>query len=615
MFIREVKKQRSNGAKAFYQYNLVQSTRLDNKSRQQVLLYLGSDPLLRDKVKRNLVCEMLKSKIFKQEALFPPTDDAELMALAQTYYEKFLLKYGDGPSDAVSIPPRPDTTVFEQVDMEGIEVTDVRSFGAEHLCGQVLEKLGIAPCLKSLGFDNEQVTKSIIAISARALFASSEHRTAQILGTNSALAECLRWQSPITHKQLYAVADQLYAHRDAIDRHLHRRVTDWFNLEDKLVIFDISNTYFETGKTSSDLARYGRSKEKRTDCPLVVFTAVVNAEGFLRHSRIYEGNKPDTATLADMLADLERQAGAASKKTVVMDAGIATEDNLELLREKGYRYVCVSRKQVKDYPADLSDSVVRLTDRDENQVRLKVFTPEGQPDTWMYVQSDAKGKKEKSMDDKLSRFFEQQLQAVKDALSKKGGTKKVEKVWERIGRVKQKNARVSPRYLVNVEQAEGIATDVTWSRKEEPAREEKNKGAYFIRTNYENPSEGELWDVYNTIREVEATFRCLKSELNIRPVHHQNDGRIASHIYLTVLAYQLVNTIRHMLKQQGIRHSWKNILRIMSTQTIQTIEVPTDKKTVHLRKPAKPIQAVQEIYRATACTHTQTALKKYVVYH
>lgn len=138
---------------------------------------------------------------------------------------------------------------------------------------------------------------------------------------------------------------------------------------------------------------------------------------------------------------------------------------------------------------------------------------------------------------------------------------------------------------------------------------------YFIRTNIEHPNEKELWHIYNTIRDVEATFRCLKSDLNIRPVHHQNDTRVEAHIYQTILAYQLVNTIRHMLKDKGIHHDWTNVVRIMNTQTIQTLELPTDKKEIHLRKPSKPIKEVQEIYTATNCTQTQTAVKKYVVYH
>lgn len=613
MFIREVKKQRSKDSKTFYQYNLVQTSRIDGKVKQNVILYLGSDPLLADKDNRKMVLDMLKSKIFMQPDIFPSDVPEHLRALAMSLYEKYLIKYGEPEPDQVSIPPAPEKADMHLVDVKGLQVADVKTFGGEHLCRQVLDKLKLRECLLNLGFEDKQADKALIAIASRAVFSSSEYKTAQLLDMNSELAGCFGYRSSITHKQLYAVADKLYAHKEQIDSFLYNRITNLFDIEDKLVIFDISNTYFETGKKNSKLAFHGKSKEKRSDCPLVVFTGVINAQGFIRHSRIYEGNKPDTNTLSDMVADLEKYSGKAKKKTIVMDAGIATEDNLTLIREKGYDYVCVSRKRLRDYPA--TTTVSQFTDRDKNKVKLSIFNPEGYSDTWMYVQSDAKRKKEESMAGKLAERFEEELGGIKAALNKKGGTKKFEKVWERIGRAKQKHKRASGKYLVTVDQSGGTATDIKWERKPDPVREEKEKGVYFIRTSYTDPGETELWDIYNTIREVESTFRCLKSDLSIRPVFHQKDERVEAHIYLTILAYQLVNTIRYMLREKGIRHDWKNILRIMSTQTIQTIELPTDKKDIHIRKPSKPIKEVQQIYQATGCKDTEKAVRKYVVYH
>ncbi|MFO7822898.1 MAG: IS1634 family transposase [Cyclobacterium sp.] len=613
MFIREVKKQRSKDSKTFYQYNLVQTSRIDGKVKQNVILYLGSDPLLADKDNRKMVLDMLKSKIFMQPDIFPSDVPEHLRALAMSLYEKYLIKYGEPEPDQVSIPPAPKKADMHQVDVKGLQVADVKTFGGEHLCRQVLDKLKLRECLLNLGFEDKQADKALIAIASRAVFSSSEFKTAQLLDMNSELAGCFGYRSSITHKQLYAVSDKLYTHKKQIDSFLYNRITNLFDIEDKLVIFDISNTYFETGKKNSKLAFHGKSKEKRSDCPLVVFTGVINAQGFIRHSRIYEGNKPDTNTLSDMVADLEKYSGKAKKKTIVMDAGIATEDNLTLIREKGYDYVCVSRKRLRDYPA--TTTVSQFTDRDKNKVKLSIFNPEGYSDTWMYVQSDAKRKKEESMAGKLAGHFEEELGGIKAALNKKGGTKKFEKVWERIGRAKQKHKRASGKYLVTVDQSGGTATDIKWKRKPDPVREEKEKGVYFIRTSYTDPGETELWDIYNTIREVESTFRCLKSDLSIRPVFHQKDERVEAHIYLTILAYQLVNTIRYMLREKGIRHDWKNILRIMSTQTIQTIELPTDKKDIHIRKPSKPIKEVQQIYQATGCKDTEKAVRKYVVYH
>ena len=623
MFIRKIKKQRSNQSKIFFQYALAQSARVDGKVKQREILYLGSDTLLSDKENRMIVLGILKAKIFGQPELFPIEPPKELLALGLIYYEKYCIKYGQTSEPTHSIPPAPKRAEFHNIDIKGLELNDVKTFGAENLTKQVLDKLKLRECLRSVGINDKQSSKALISIAARAIYSSSEHKTAQILESSSELKALFSYDEEITHKQLYTISDTLYKHKDKIDSFLYQRITDMFNIEDKLVIFDISNTYFshrdpfgESRKTNSKLAKYGRSKEKRYDCPLVVFTGVINAEGFIRHSRIYEGNFPDNATLSDMIEDLKKYTSANSKQTIVIDAGIATEDNLTLIREKGYKYVCVSRKRLKKYPiVDDKEKITQLTNRKKQKVELKIFTPKGLTDTWMYVQSDAKKKKEESMSDKLKQRFEQDLVVIKKALSSKGGTKLINKVWERIGRAKQKHNRVSSRYEILVTEKDGKAIELILSEKKQPIDDSKEKGIYFIRTNYENANEKELWDIYNTIREVESTFRCLKSDLNIRPVYHQKDVRIESHIYLTILAYQLVNTIRHMLKKENINLDWKNIVRIMNTHTIQTVVLHTDKKIIHLRKTAKPIKEVKQIYDAANCKKSQMAVKKYVVYH
>jgi len=617
MYIRAVKKQRSKDSKTFYQYTLAQTIRLEGKVKQNAILYLGSEELMADKENRKIVLSILKAKIFKQEGLFPTGAPQQLIDLATGYFEKYCLKYGQESLGGASIPPPPDKAEYHNIDIGGLEVDHVHTFGGEHLCKQVLDKLELGSFLKSLGFNSKHTDQALISIAARALFSAPEYKTAQILEMNSSLKDCYSYGGPIDHRELYAISDKLYENKEKIDSLLYKRISTLFDLEDRLVIFDISNTYFETKKQGSKLARHGRSKEKRSDCPLVVFTGVINAQGFIRHSRIYEGNRADTATLEDMLADLKGHAHLHSKQTVVLDAGIATEDNLAMIREKGLDYVCVSRKRLNEYPYDQKSKQVRVaTEKGKSSVSLGVFRPDGYDDTWLYVQSEAKRKKEQSMDSKLCERLEEELSNIASALGKKGGTKQINKVWERIGRTKERHNRVSGQYKINVEEQEGKAINITWEKvPPKKSREDKANGVYFIRTSYPDPSEEELWQVYNTIREVESTFRCLKSDLQIRPVHHQKDERVESHIYLTILAYQLVNTIRHMLKEQGIDHDWKNITRIMATQTIQTVELPTDKKNIHLRKPSRPIQEVQHIYRATGCKDTQKPIKKYVVYH
>ena len=618
MFIREVKKQRSKSSKIFYQYSLVQNSRIDGKVKQVTILYLGSDKLLNDKENRRIVLEILKSKIFKQPNLFPTQAPQQLKDLAQKYYEKYCLKYNQLEDNPTSIPPNPKSAQFHNVDVKGLEVIDTKEFGAEYLCKQTLEKLQLQTILKDLGMSPEQISLALISIAAKAIYSSSEYKTSQILSMNSSLKELYNYRKTITHKQLYEIADLLYNHKQDIDRYLYHNIINMFDIEDKIVIFDISNTFFETGKTQSKLAKYGKSKENRYDCPLVVFTGVINAEGFIRHSRIYEGNKVDSTTLEDMIEDMKRYSNSQTKHTIVIDAGIATDENLKYLSQSEYNYVCVSRKKVKEYELEsINTKKIYLTNRGKNKVELSIFKPQGYDDTWMYVKSERKRLKETSMSNKLRQRFEQHLEEIKNSLYKPRGIKKINKVWERIGRAKQKNNRVSARYDIKVEEDKqrGVATNITWTYVPNKIKKDKQNGIYFIRTNLDTEQESILWKIYNTIREVESTFRSLKTELNIRPVHHQKDERIASHIYLTVLAYQLVNTIRYMLKGNEINHDWTNIKRIMSVQKLQTIVVPTDKQTIYIRKPSVPIEQVKQIYKATRCENTQRVRNKHVVYH
>ena len=394
-----------------------------------------------------------------------------------------------------------------------------------------------------------------------------------------------------------------------------------FDLEDKLVIYDLTNSYFEGRKTHSSLAQFGKNKQKRNDRRQVVFTGVINQQGFIRHSRIYEGNTADPTTLPDMLEDLKKHSPQHAKRTVVIDAGLASEENLAIIRNAGLTYVCVARSGLKDYQAHVKEQKVVIKDRNGSPIELAMVETPTQPDRWMYVKSEGKTRKERAIDAQLTARFEQDLQTAKAALTKKGGTKKIEKVYERIGRIKEKHKKVQAKYTITIRQEAGKATAITWTLK--PVNPQKtdaklspqNQGVYFIRTNLEVAQEVQLWQIYNTIREVEATFRCLKSDLQIRPIHHQKDSRVEAHIYVTILAYQLVNTIRYLLKQKNIHHDWTNIIRIMSSQQMATVELKAEGKTLGVRRPSRPSKAALGIYKALGISSMPKQKSKYVVYH
>ncbi len=616
MFIRQVTKQNSKKGKTFYQYQLVQAARINGKVKQNQVLYLGSEVELNNNNIRKEVLVLLQSKIFKQNLLDNNYTEVS-HKLANQYYEKYLIKYDTEPVDnKIIIPSSDKNTDFQNVDVKNTNIENNKTFGAENLCKQVAKKLDFYDCLKSVGFNEEENKLAQISIISRAIFTSSEYKTSQYLRDNSSLKHLFGMEDvKITHQNLYKISDKLYQNKTKIDKYLYNKILNIFNIDDSIVIYDLSNTHFEGRKANSKIAKFGRNKQKRNDCKQVVFTGIINSAGFIRHSRIYEGNKADIATIEDMINDLELHNINAKGKIIVMDAGFASEENLEFLEEKGYKYICVSKQRMHDDIVKEIETKHTVHDRLGNKIELAVFNQEKYTDTWMYIKSQQKRIKEESMTVKLSQRFEDELQAMTDGLQKQGTTKKTDKVWERIGRCKERNKRASGKYIVEVEEQDGKAMKIKWTKKEIKEKSDRKHGIYFIRTNIENPTEQMLWDTYNIVREVEASFKCLKSDLQIRPVHHQKDDRIESHIYLTILSYQIVNSIKYMLKQKNINYDWKNILRIMNTQSLQDIVMPMKTKTLRVTTSSKPIEKVHEIYKATNSNAMINKKQKYVVYH
>ncbi len=202
----------------------------------------------------------------------------------------------------------------------------------------------------------------------------------------------------------------------------------------------------------SKIAKFGRSKEKRSDAPLVVLAVVINREGFLKYARIFEGNMGDCASLPKIINDLIASTSSTQRKlVVVMESGIATEANLKLLKQQGFDYMCVSPSGMKKYQIDASQQTVVVQDNRKQPIELRKATVEGSADNWLEVYSTAKALKESGMYGRFSQKFEEGLSQIKESLDKKGGVKKVDKVWERIGRLKQKYPSIHLHYEIKVE--------------------------------------------------------------------------------------------------------------------------------------------------------------------
>ena len=512
---------------------------------------------------------------------------------------------------------------WQRINMNSIENKDVRELGSEWLCLQTLYRLQIDRFLEEAGWSARERDLALAHIVCRTVYPASELKTVRYIQDNSSICELLGIDAKsITKDQLYRTSHRLYAHRDGLESHLSRKTNELFDLQDKIILYDLTNTYFEGNMRDSTLARHGRSKEKRSDCPLMVLALVVNIEGFIKYSTLYEGNKADCDTLGAMIDKLSAATGEGAenshKPIVVIDAGIATEENLKILADKKYDYVCVSRASLKKYTVMEGVSPVTVYDHRKRPIELiHVQTLEATDNEYyLKVTSPSKTLKESSMYGQFCTRYQEGLNVIVKGISTKGGVKRYDKVHQRIGRLKQKYPSVHHLYEICIEKdKKDVCLSMKWEKKAQATLEVENTyGVYFLRTSLVQANEKLIWTVYNCIREVEKSFRTLKSDLDLRPIFHKTDDASLAHLHLGIMAYWVVNTVRHQLKDHGITSDWRELVRVMNTQKCVTTNMLNDKgQHLSVRCCSKPETKVALIYEALKLKPAPFIRKKSVV--
>jgi len=590
-------------------YKLVEGYRNNQQVTHRIIVSFGRlDELETDERKKLLGKRVEELIINGGNTLSISQIDEQIEQLAGYYYEEVRRKkrydIKQGKVD------------WETVNLSTLKNKDGREIGAEWMCKQCFDQLGIGVFLRQSGWEEDKIALATTHIITRAVYPASELKTVSFIRENSAISEITGLdREKLTKDMLYGISHQLYKIKDPLEQYLSRRTNELFDLEDKIILYDLTNTYFEGRMKGSKIAKFGRSKEKRTDARLVVLAVVVNSEGFLKYSKIYQGNMADCKTLQEVISSLSEQTSSSGRKPiVVIDAGIATDDNLAMLKEKGYDYMCVSRSSLKQYHADTAATPVQVTDKRKQAIELLKVKVDGDSDQFLWVKSHAKKMKEDSMNGLLSQRFEEGIQNIQEGISKKGGTKKLNKVFERIGRLKQKYPSVHTWYDISVcNDGNGTATSINCRHKTGEQADSKS-GIYFLRTSIMNLDEHAFWSIYNIIREIEYTFRVLKTDLDLRPIYHKTDEASMAHLNLGMLAYWLVVTIRYQLRKKGINADWREIVRRMNTQKCVTTSVVNIKQeTISIRQCTEPVKEVKAIYDILKYKYQPFTRKKSVV--
>jgi len=608
MYIRRTTINRHKDGKPYYTYRLVESVRTSKGVRQHTLLNLGS----------NFTCpreswpdlsNRIEEIISGQQLLFPPASDLE--DAAQRYAA--LIIQAQSRPDGIEEDSRPSSD-YRNVDINTLEFMRPRSIGAEHVAYEALRQLQLDKKLQELGLNKHQLYTAIGSVIGRMIVPGSELATHYWLQHHTGLGELLGYDYESTKlTRMYQASDILLKHKEALERHLYERQRSIFQFEETITLYDLTNTYFEGSGKYNALAAYGHSKEKRTDCPLVTLGLVLDSSGFLIRSKVFSGNASEPQTLAEMIKGLNGSPQTESTKqqpvfnqgrpTIVMDAGIATEDNINWLKKEQYPYLVVSRKRHREFSE--KEAVVVKKDKDCTvKAYKKINDQTGEVE--LYCHSTRREDKERAIYDRFSTRFEEALDKLNAGLHKKGCIKKYDKVLLSLGRLKQKYSRAAKNYriTVNKDKKTGNAVRIIRKRKESSNSTDSHPGVYCLRTNQDTWDESTLWRTYTMLTDLEAVFRSLKSELGLRPVFHQKTKRVSGHLFITLLAYHLIHTIRCQLKTNNIHSSWSDLRKQLTGQDRVTVSMQCrNGDTVHIRKSTRPEPRQQVIYDALGLSH------------
>ncbi|HYN23998.1 MAG TPA: IS1634 family transposase [Pyrinomonadaceae bacterium] len=545
MFLRYT--QRLKDGKEHRYWSIVENRRGPNKRViQRQVLYLGE---INDSQKAAW-CESIGvfdsgSKKLRQVALFP--EDREAPELAHEVIH---------------------------ICLDQLQLRRPRQWGACWLSFELWEQLRLDEFWREKlrpsreGTDWLDILKTLV--SYRLIDPGSEWRLHREWYQHSAIGDLLgRPGEAIELQSLYRCQDKLLAHKEGLFRFLTERWRDLFHAEYEVLLYDLTSTYFECDPPEQGKRRFGYSRDKRPDCVQVVIALVITTEGLPIAYEVMPGNTSDKTTLKGFLEKIERQYGKA-KRTWVMDRGVPTEDVLREMRAASTPVsylVGTPRGRLTRLEKDfLKLSWAKVKD----SVEVKLLPQDGE--VYILARSHGRMQKERAMRRRRlkrlwKRLHELQLQKLTrdDLLLKLGAAKSEAGNAYRLVDVHVPKARETV-----------SAETFTFSLRKEKFRAViRNEGHYLLRSNLSGEDPAILWQRYIQLTEIEAVFRNLKSDLAIRPIHHQKDSRIEAHIFVAFLAYCLYVTLQQRLRALAPGLTSRAVIEKMSAIQMVDVHLPT----------------------------------------
>ncbi len=435
-----------------------------------------------------------------------------------------------------------------------------------------------------------------VLVIARLCEPSSELHIAENWYRRTALEDLLGLASErVNDDRLYRALDQLLPHKEAIERHLVKRLGELFDLSYDLLLYDVTSTYFEGLAEGNTLAERGYSRDHRPDCKQVCIALVVTREGMPLGHEVFAGNRVDVTTVEEIVETMERRYGIADR-VWVMDRGMMSAENLQWLQQTGRRYLIgTSRGELKRWSREISEARDWRSVRDGVEAKL-CLGPDG-TETFLLCRSSDRRKKEQAMHERFSGRIEERLESLGRRLERSRKRLDREAIGRQIGRILAHNSRAAGRYDIRVLSDPSRASGVRLQWSLHPEWDEwarHSEGTYVLRTNVSDWSSEELWRTYIQLTEVEAAFRIHKSDLSIRPVWHQKAERVQAHILVCFLGYVLWKTLEQWQRRAELGNSPRTILeelqRIQSTDVVLPL-ADDPRRELRIRCVVRPDQA------------------------
>ena len=588
MYIRKTVK--THKGKTYTNHLLVESIHTPKGPRQQIICSLGSlSPGPREQW---LTLAHKLGAALQGQLSLTPTDPQVARLVEQVHCGRTLSRPAPrGPAPIETVAP------------DRVTIEEAREAGPVHVGHQMWRRLGLEAILRRAGLSARACTLSEAMALNRLVAPRSEHampdwirRTAMgdLVGTDF---------STLNDEALYRTLDRLHPNRERIERELAERERTLFNLDDTVYLYDLTSSYFEGQCALNPQAKRGYSRDKRPDCKQVVVGLVVDREGFPKAHEVFDGNRTDRTTVDDMLDALEARTGRKEGATVVVDRGMAFDDNLKQITARGYHYLVASRQgERQEHLDDFEDEagweelVREPSPRNPAQQKTHVVVKRRVVGEELHLlcRSDGRDAKDRA----IRETHEQRWLTALKKLHARVATGRLTdeaKVHQAIGRLKERYPRVARYYQITYDaQAHAVRWQEDTDRTE---RVRRLDGSYMLKTDRTDWTGEDIWRTYMLLTRVESAFRAMKSPLAERPIFHHLERRVQTHIFLCVLAYHLLISIEKMFRDAGVHTSWDTLRAQLSTHQVVTVVLPTTTgKTVKIRKGTTPEPTHREIY-------------------